>query len=233
MDSLFVFLFSSDVSFFPALHRVFSISDLALIESVSSPTFCLYPAHNISPPKPFSLHPSLPLPLNSQERPWPHSFIPLQDGDSAFSNYSTCSALSNIPSLCFHPFSHLPPTPRPIFFFFPSLSSLFCLDPTYHPGEVIDNQVGLFQGEIVIGEGDEKEKAFWTALQKRSLKFIASFFGRFLHVSHACSGYFELCFCSPFLLWRPKRLWGIWRTKLSSEMSEEKLWKNEEQEVVN
>lgn len=117
MDSLFVFLFSSDVPFFPALHRVFSISDLALIESVSSPTFCLYPAHNISPPKPFSLHPSLPLPLNSQERPWPHSFIPLQDGDSAFSNYSTCSALSNIPSLCFHPFSHLPPTPRPIFFF--------------------------------------------------------------------------------------------------------------------
>lgn len=86
---------------------------------------------------------SLALSLYTQGGPWPHSFISLQDSRSTFSDYSTCSAVSNIPSLCFQPLSHQSPLLfHPLSLSLP-LSSLFCLTPTYCPRVVIDNQAGV------------------------------------------------------------------------------------------
>lgn len=56
--------------------------------------------------------PLFPLPLYSQGRPWPHSFISFQATGS--SNYSTCSALSSIMYLCLHSVSMS--TPKPFLF---------------------------------------------------------------------------------------------------------------------
>lgn len=114
----------------------------------------------------FSL--SLSLSLYSQGRPWPHSFISLQDRGSTLSDYSKCSALSNIPSLCFP--TTLTSVPPPVF---SSLALLALLSRSNLSPKGSDWQAsgGLVKGSFWLDMVKEMKKppgSALTALQKQT-----------------------------------------------------------------
>lgn len=102
----------------PFLSVIYFLAAVALSlfpPSAFTPSYLL-----LSPFLSLTLSSCLFLSLYSQGRPWPHSFISLQDSGSTLSDYSTCSALSNIPSLCLS--TTFTSTPPPLLFYPLSLS---------------------------------------------------------------------------------------------------------------